>query len=289
MPETVFVLGGGANLGATQVGMLRALLERGIRPDAVVGCSVGAINGAVFACDPTADGVERLETLWRNLDGGTICPPGRLNALWLMTRRYRALENNDGLRRLLERHIGGARFEDCSVPLHVVATSMTSGGEHWFSTGPLVPPLLASAAIPAVFPPVIIDNEAFIDGAVVNNVPISQAYALGAKRVVVLHVGNFSRPRRPPRRPIEALIQSFSIARNHRFELESSRPPTGAQLLVLPAVDPGADLGYHDFSRAHVLIERAYRLAADFLSAESVPASGDQPTTGASAHNLSRS
>jgi NTE family protein len=114
-------------------------------------------------------------------------------------------------------------------------------------------------------------------------VPISKAIELGAERIVVLHVGNFTRPRRPPRRPLEALIQSFSIARNHRFERDVAGAPKEVDLLVLPALDPGPALGYHDFSRAHILIEKAYRLTADFL--ESSPHS----TTGASAQSRSRS
>jgi NTE family protein len=282
MPETVFVLGGGANLGAIQVGMLRALFEAGITPDAVIGCSVGAINGSVIAMEPTLAGVDQLETVWQNLDGDAICPPGRLNALWLLARRYRAMENNDGLRRLLEKHLPHRLIEDSRLPLHVVATSLVTGDERWFSSGPIVPALLASAAIPAVFPPVIINGEALVDGAVVNNVPISKALALGARRIVVLHVGNFTRPRKVPRRPVEALLQSFSIARNHRFALETATQHDGVEMLVLPAYDPGPSLGYHDFSRAHTLIDKAYRLAADFLSSS-------QSMTGASAHSLSRS
>ena len=283
MPETVFVLGGGANLGATQVGMLRALFEHDITPDAVVGCSVGAVNGAMIAADPTLGAVTHLETLWRNLDGDAICPAGRLNALRLLARRYPTMESNDGLKQLLERHLPIRTFADTAIPLHVVATSLTTGHERWLATGPLVPALLASAAIPAVFPPVVIDNEPLVDGAVVNNVPISKAIELGATRIVVLHVGNFSRPRRPPRRPVEALVQSFSIARNHRFELDTKYPPPGVEMIVLPALDPGPTLGYHDFSHAHILIEKAYRLTTDFL------ASSSHSMTGASAHSRSRS
>jgi NTE family protein len=283
MPATVFVLGGGANLGATQVGMLRALLEHDIRPDAVVGCSVGAINGAVMAAHPTMTGVQQLTTVWRTLDKNAICPAGKINAIRLLAKRYGTLESNEGLRHLLERHLPYRKFDETTIPLHVVATSLATGAECWFSEGDVIGPLLASSAIPAVFPPVVIKGEAYVDGAVVNNVPISKAIELGAERIVVLHPGNFSRPRRPPRRPIEALIQSFSIARNLRFTLECATAPPGVELIVLPALDPGPTLKYHDFSRAHLLIEKAYRLTTDFLESSS------HSMTGASAHNLSRS
>ena len=282
---TAFVLGGGANLGATQVGMLRALFEHGVEPDVVIGCSVGAINAAALAANPTLTGVAHLESLWRNLDGDVICPTGRLSAMWLLTRRYKALESNHGLRHLLEQHLPYRRFEEARVPVHVVATSMHTGRETWFTSGPIIPPLLASSALPVVFPPVHIDGEPYIDGAVVNNVPISRAIALGATRIVVLHVGNFDRPRRPPRRPVEALIQSFSIARNHRFIADIESPPDGVELVVLPGLDPGPDLAYLDFGKAHQLIDRAYRLTTSFLD----DASPSHSMTGASAHSLSRS
>jgi NTE family protein len=261
---TAIVLGGGGNLGATQVGMLRALLERGVQPDVLVGCSVGALNAAGLAADPTPSGVERLEEIWRNLDGEAIVASGRLSALWLLTRKYRSLQPNDGLRRLIEQWLPFRRFEEARIPFHVVATSLRTGGECWFNRGPVVEPILASAALPAVFPPVEINGEMLIDGAVVNNVPISKAVELGAKRIYVLHVGNFERPRRAPKRPLDALLQSFSIARNFRFHHETAAHGGTAELIVVPGVDPGT-VKYNDFGRSRELIERAYRSTAAWL------------------------
>ena len=272
-PKTVFVLGGGGNLGAVQVGMLRALLERDIVPDEMVGCSVGAINSAALACDPSLDGVDRLEELWRNLDGETICPSGRLSGLWLLTRKYRALQTNDGLRTVLRESLPVSRFEDTKIPLHVVATELTRGTEAWFDRGDIIEPILASAALPALFPPVEIGGQKYIDGAIVDNVPISRALTVGATRVVVLHVGNFERPRPEPKRPIDALLQSFSIARNYRFLAETRTPPDGVDVLVLPGLDPG-NVRPNDFSRSRQLIDRAYALTASFLDARDRAASG---------------
>ena len=137
------------------------------------------------------------------------------------------------------------------MPVHVNATSLATGRGHWFTSGPAVEAILASAALPAVFPPVFIDGEAFIDGGVVDNVPISRAVALGVQRVYVLHVGNFTRPRPLPRRPIDVLLQSFSIARNHRFLAETDDPPAEVELVVLPGVDPGR-IRRNDFSRSRM-------------------------------------
>lgn len=271
--STVFVLGGGGNLGAIQVGMLRALMERGILPDEVVGCSVGAINAAGLAADPTLQGIERLEEIWRNLDGEAICPSGRLSGLLLMTRKYRSLQSNSGLRTLLETSLPYRRFEDAKIPVHVVATSMKTGRERWFATGDIVEPILASAALPAVFPPVVIDGEKYIDGAIVDNVPMSKAIHLGADRVVVLHVGNFDRPRPDPKRPIDALLQSFSIARNYRFLTESQNPPEGVEVIVLPGIDPGP-MKHNDFAQSPRLIAKAHAATATFLDASERAAAG---------------
>ena len=267
MPKTAFVLGGGGNLGAVQVGMLQALLDRGITPDLVVGCSVGALNGAAIAGDPTAAGAERLGAVWCGLSGRDIFSGSSLSSLWSLARRGHSMGSNDGLRKLLSDAAPIATFEEAKVPLHVVATSLETGDERWFTTGSIVDPILASAALPAVYPPIEVDGELHVDGAVVNNVPISRAATLGADRVYVCHVGNFSRPRSDPKRPIDVLLQSFSIARNHRFHADVAREWPGIELIVLPGVDPGK-LGRNDFGRTRELIRRGREAAGAFLDRE---------------------
>ncbi|MDQ3756291.1 MAG: patatin-like phospholipase family protein [Actinomycetota bacterium] len=272
-PKTAFVLGGGGNLGAIQVGMLRALAERGIVPDTLVGCSVGAINAAAVAGDPTLAGIERLAEVWASLHDDVIAG-GRLTSLKVFANRTPSLQANDHLRSLLEAQLDYSTFEQARIPLHVVATSLDTGHARWFSSGPVVDAILASAALPAVFPPVEIDGEQLIDGGVVDNVPLSKAVELGAKRIFVLHVGNFDRKRPLPKRPIDVLVQSFSIARNHRFLRESLTPPAGVEMVVLPSVDPGP-LRYDDFRHSGRLIEQAYTAAAGFLDELHVRAAGD--------------
>lgn len=262
-PRTAFVLGGGGNLGAIQVGMLRAAFERGYVPDVIVGCSVGAINAVATSADPSAAGAARLQDLWSSIPEEAILPQGRLSSL-RMLHRGRSLQTNDGLRRLLERNLAFRTFEEAPVPVHVVATSLRTGRERWFSSGQVVPAILASAALPAVFPPVEMDGDLLIDGAVVDNVPIGKAVQLGAERVVVFHVGNFDRARPAPKRPIDVLVQSFSIARNHRFLREIASPPPGVELIVLPGVDPG-NIRYDDFRHTRRLIQRGYDASAHFF------------------------
>jgi NTE family protein len=269
--RTAFVLGGGGNLGAVQVGMLRAVIEAGIEPDVVVGCSVGAINGAAIAADPTVEGAIRMADLWLSLDDDSLFPTGRLSRLRLLSRRSTGLVSNDGLRGVLEHGLAAHRFEDTKVPLHVVATSLRTGREVWFSRGPIIEPILASAALPAVLPPVAIGGEWLIDGGVVDNVPVNRALDLGAMRIVVFHVGNFDKPRPLPKRPLDVLLQSFSIARNHRFVRDLDIVPPDVELIVLPGVDPGG-LRYNDFRRSAELIEKGYASAASALAARSASA-----------------
>lgn len=267
-PKTGFVLGGGGNLGAIQVGMLRALLARGIEPDVIVGCSVGALNSAAIAGDPTKDGVDRLAETWIRLKPDDIFPAGRLTGPWMLVRRALSLCGNNALRGLIERCVAFERFEDAEVPFEVVATSLETGRERWFGSGQIVEPILASAALPAVLPPVEIDGELFIDGAVVDNVPISRALHHGCERIYVLHVGNFSRPRPRPQRPIDVLLQSFSIARNYRFLAETTtKALDGVQVFTLPGIDPG-QLKRNDFSRTRELIERASYAAGVYLDGD---------------------
>jgi NTE family protein len=264
-PVTAFVLGGGGNLGAVQVGMVRALLEQGITPDLILGCSAGALNGAAIAGDPTVDGADHLAKVWSSLHGTDVFPPSGLTSVVALLRRGRhSLGSNDGLRRLIETMLDYRTFEEAKVPLQVVATSLATGVERWFSVGPIVEPILASAALPAVYPPVEIHGELHVDGGVVDNVPIARAVALGAERVYVCHVGNFVRPRPTPKRPVDVLLQSFSIARNHRFSTDVNRPWPGVELVVLPSVDPGP-MSRGDFRRAPELIDLGYEAAVGHL------------------------
>ena len=262
---TAFVLSGGGNLGALQVGMLRALAERDIVPDLVVGSSVGAINGAGIALDPTVDGARRLELIWRRIDGRALCPPFHLPLPVQIARRGRlALHPNDGLAKVISDALGDTTFEDLSVPFQCVATSLERRLPRWFSSGPMAEPLLASAAIPAVFPPVEIDGERYIDGAVVYDVPVQRAVELGATRLYVLNTGNLDRPHPPPRRPLDLALEASWIARANWYRLSLETLPPSVETIVLPHGQPPM-LRYDDFTRTTELIERGRELAAAFL------------------------
>lgn len=276
-PRTAFVLGGGGNLGAVQVGQLKALVERGIVPDVVVGCSVGALNGAAVAGNPTTDEVDRLARLWTGLHRNHIFPSSRLSrGPWLFVKNGLSAYPNDGLRRVIDRWLHYRVFEESTVPLWVVATSVSTGVEQWFNSGDVAQALLASTALPGVFPPVDIGGKQYVDGGVVHNVPVSKAIELGATRIYVLDVAA-TRRKAAPHRPYEMLLQAIGIAHTYRLRAELGHIPRGVEIHALPTVDPGK-IRFDDFSRSGELIRKAYDASARYLEDPRVVLRSDAAT-----------
>ena len=265
-----FVLSGGGNLGALQVGMMRALLEHDIRPDLIVGCSVGAINGAGLAEDPTLAGALRLERLWRALDGKELMPAGWLPNTVAIARRGEAIHESHGLRRHIEQSLTARTFEELVVPFQCVATDVVGVREVWFRSGPLIEPILASAALPAVYPAVEIDGVRYLDGGIVDDVPMSRAVELGAHTLYVLQVGLFSRPRPEPKRPLDVAVQAYWIARHHRFKRELAAMPPHIELHLLPTGQT-PHMRYNDFTRTSELISLAYEASSAYLAGRTLP------------------
>jgi NTE family protein len=258
------VLSGGGNLGALQVGMLRALLEHDVAADLVLGCSVGAINGAGFADDPTLEGIGRLERLWKSVDGLDLLPSGWLPNAVALARKGEAVHDNSGLRRMAEDSLGVTDFEQLRVPFQCVATDIIGVREVWFSSGPIVDAILASSALPAIYPAVEIDGVRYLDGGIVDDVPMSRAVELGATRIYVLQVGGFTRPRPEPRRPLDVAVQAYWIARHHRFKHELASMPPGVEVHVLPAGETPR-MRFNDFAQSGTLMALAHRATSAYL------------------------
>ena len=268
--ETAFVLGGGGILGAHEIGMLRALSEAGIRPDVVVGTSVGAINGALVAADP-AKASERLGDLWQGDALGRAFGETLWGRAVTLARSGTHLHSIEPLRRVLTEALPGTEFADLALPFHCVAASIERASPRWFTSGPVVPAVLASCAVPGLLPPVEVDGEHFFDGGLVHSIPVGRAVALGARSVYVLHVGRIERPLAVPQRPWEVGLVAFEIARRYRFHEEMAALPDNVRVHVLPA---GADrvapdlgqLRYRDKTRVGESIERAYTASASYLA-----------------------
>lgn len=247
--------------------MLRALLEREIIPDLVVGSSVGALNGVFIAADPTTASVERMVATWKGLSnrgvfGGSIL--GQLNTL---ARNGTYLHSNEGLRRLIEVGIGDADFADLPVHFECIAACIERAASHWFSSGPVTDAVLASCAVPGLLPAVEIGGQHFLDGGLVSSVPIGRAVALGAQRIFVLQVGRLEQPLQPPTRPWQVALVSFEIVRRHHFEEELASLPAGIEIHVLPSgsAAPTLSVRYRATTGVPERIDAAHRASSGFL------------------------
>jgi NTE family protein len=270
--DTAFVLGGGGHLGAYEVGMLRALLEAGIKPDLILGTSVGAINGSVLAADPTEESVARLAELWTGLSTGGIFEANLFTRLGTAARTRTHMYSNAVLRRMLESDLPVSRIEELAVPFQCVAASIERAAEHWFAEGPIADAVLASCAVPGLLPPVAIDGEHYLDGGLVNSVPVGRAVTLGARTIYVLHVGRLEQPLRPPRRAWEVAAVAFEIARRHRFARDTADLPRGITVHLLPTganADRSANwsqyVRYRAFDDTRDRIRRAYTASSEYL------------------------
>jgi NTE family protein len=267
--RTAFVLGGGGILGAHEVGMLAALADAGVHPDLVLGTSIGALNGVFVAADPKG-AASRLETVWRSDVVRTAFRGSLFGRLGTLARSGTHLHSNLPLRRLLEDYLPERTFEALAVPFQCVAASVEKAAAHWFHSGPIIPAVLASAAVPGLLPPVRIGGEHFFDGGLVHSIPVGRAVQLGARRVYVLHVGRIEQPLSAPRRPWEVGLVAFEIARRHRFVEEMATLPSDVTVHVLPAGANGrtdlSQLRYRDFSRIDEYIDRARVASTTYLA-----------------------
>jgi NTE family protein len=274
-PRTAFVLAGGGSLGAVEVGMLHALTEHGMRPDFVVGASAGAINGAYFAADPTLSGVARLDALWRGLIRRHVMPM-RLSDLFRIAMRRDYLVDPSGLRTLLEKHLSYRLLEDAAIPMHVVATDMLLGSEVLISSGPAVEAVLASTAIPGVFPPVRIDGRDLIDGGVANNTPISTAMKLGAQRIIVLPTGFACALKGLPKSAIGRALHALSLLVARQLVSDIERFHGDVELRVVPPLCP-VDSSPYDYSACAALIDRAAATTRAWIGAGGLTRPGGVP------------
>jgi NTE family protein len=267
-PRTAFVLGGGGVLGSTQVGMLRALLEREIVPDLILGTSVGALNGAMLAADPSLAAVEQLTRLWGELADSEVFSGSVFGRARTLVTQRTHLHPSDGLRELAETHLAVSHIEDLPVRFQCVAASVQKATAHWFTSGSVTDAVLASCAVPGLLPPVQINGEHFMDGGLVHSIPVGRAVRLGAQRIFVLHVGRVEQPLQPPRWPWQVGLVAFEIARRHRFVEEMATLPESTEVYVLPSGDPDTplvSLRYRDASRLGQRIELGYTASAGYL------------------------
>ncbi|MFB9263244.1 patatin-like phospholipase family protein [Bradyrhizobium erythrophlei] len=263
-PKTAFVFAGGGSFGAIQVGMLHSLARRGITADMVVGSSVGALNGAFYAGDPTLSGVERLAAIWRGLQRHDVFPvTWKTMASFLWRRDF--LIPHDGIRKLIDDHIPFRNLEDARMPVHIVTTDIISGDSVVLSEGSTAEAIVASTAIPGAFTPVHYRDHFLADGAISSNTPVRVAVRQGAKRLIVLPTGHACANQTPPSGALANALHALTllIARQLVNELENLNPEI--EYFVVPPLCPLVGSPY-DFSRTSDHIERAIRTTDAWLA-----------------------
>ncbi|HEY3795100.1 MAG TPA: patatin-like phospholipase family protein [Bradyrhizobium sp.] len=252
---TAFVFAGGGSFGAIQVGMMHSLASHGVPADMVVGSSVGALNGAYYAGDPTLKGVLQLETIWRGLQRHDVFPVNWWTLLGFLLRRD-FLISHDGIRKLIDDHLPYRNLQDAKLPVHIVTTDIISGDSVVLSDGSAAEAIIASTAIPGAFAPIRYKDYYLADGAISSNTPIKVAVAKGARRLVILPTGYACSTHTPPAGAVATALHALTllIARQLVGELENLAPDI--EYYVVPPLCPLVGSPY-DFSRTADHIERA--------------------------------
>lgn len=245
--------------------MLLGLAQAGIAPDFIVGTSVGAVNGGWLASRPDAAGIADLADVWRSLSRSDVFPTHLVVGLLGFLGQRQSLVPDTGLRRLLVRHLRFSQLEDAPIPLHVVATDVVSGKDVLLSSGDAVDAIAASAAIPAVLPPVKVNGRDLMDGGVVNNTPLSHAVALGADVVYVLPTGYACDLHASPKGAMAMALHAITLAINQRLAADVARFEGRIDLHVVPPLCP-VHVSPADFSHASALIDRAHHETRSWLA-----------------------
>ena len=254
--RTAFVLAGGGSLGAVQVGMLKALTRQGVAADLLVGASAGAINAAAFGADPSLAGLSRLENIWRRLQRRDVFPFSPIDSLLSLLGKRDHFVSPSGLGALIDDEYPGYRLEHSQVPCHVICSDALTGAEVVLSSGPATTTLLASSAIPSIFPAVEIEGRFLMDGGVANNTPISTAIGLGATRVIVLSTGMSCSLDRLPRGAFAIALHALNLLIMRQLSQEMAHLEADIELIVVPPLCPLTITPY-DFSQSGELIHRA--------------------------------
>lgn len=309
---TAFVLWGGGSLGAAQVGMLRALTAHGVQADVLVGASVGALNAAYFAARPDEQGVAELTRLWLEVGRHDVYPLGVVDAArtlianlpfhplhgvlqaigalnytfpvypWVLvealTGRRNYLFPNDRLERFLRHIVPIEDLQDTKIPVAVIVAEVRSGRAVALSQGPAVPALLASTAIPGVYPTVTLDGRALMDGGVADRTTLDYAIDIGADEVYVLTPGFSCDLLEPPSTVVAMALHTYNLLGEQRMHAAIIRAQRRARLHLIPPLCPMEVLPI-DFGQTAELIDKAAAATGHWLD-EDEPKPGLARTLG---------
>ncbi|PND57491.1 patatin [Mycobacterium sp. ENV421] len=244
--------------------MLQALSERDLGPDLVAGTSVGSINGAVLASDPVG-AANRLSHAWARMTREEVFPGGLIAQALLLQRVKTHLFPNTGLAAVIADFLGPTTdFADLVLPFAAVAVDVATAQPHVLRQGPLLPALLASSAIPGIYPPVDHDGLRLYDGGVVANVPMRQAVAMGARSLVVLDCFFPGQLPRSTDTIADILLYTALVTMHSQSVSEATLVAENIPVVYLPGPAPRL-VSPLDFTHTAELIEDAYLSARQFL------------------------
>ena len=268
-PRTVLVLGGGGMKGMAHIGVWKALEEAGVWPDAIIGTSIGALIGACLA---GGMGWRDLAEVARKLRKEDIIEINR-RAVWLGGVRQPAVFEGDQFQSYVRRTLPVSEFSELSRPLRINTVSLVTGTEVWFGTGartdaPLAEAVYASCALPIYFPPARIGGDVLVDGGVLDVLPVKEAAAWGAERIIAVDVGSEMLP------PTEGYFDRGMIAIHDRvlnLNLQRQRADCLERYEGPPMVYIRPKIGHlhgFDFDRTQFFLEEGYLAAREALRAE---------------------
>jgi NTE family protein len=267
-----YVLSGGGSLGALQAGALEVLLERGPRPELVVGTSAGALNAVFIAADPTPQGARVLQQVWRGAQPARLGPPGVFTLAQRFVFGRESLFSNDRLHEYLSRSLPsglrtfGEVFERSGVRALTVAVGLHSGRVRVFGDARgdrLIDGAMASTALPPYYPPWPAGDDRYLDGGVLANLPLEVAVAHGASEAVVLDLHDAGpRPLSSSMRDIG--LAAIGIMIRHQSEAQMDAARQAGLRLHLLSFATGA-VAFFDFSRVDELVSLGRSAAEGFL------------------------
>jgi NTE family protein len=262
--KTAFVFSGGISLGSVQVGMAKALFEHGCFPDFCVGASVGAINAAFLCGNPTLDGVHELEKIWLSVRQKDIFPVGLLSTIIRIIRRKNFLVSSRGLRNLLARNIRYRTLADAAIPCLLITTDILTGEQVVLTSGNVIEAVLASTALPGIYPPVEMAGRTLIDGAISSNTPLSVAAEYAAEVVFVLPAGYPSTLEKAPTDIVGLFSHALNILIGQQFLRDIEIYRKDIAIHILPPLLPDKSLIY-DLSRTGEFLALSYRNTKQWL------------------------
>jgi NTE family protein len=270
--KVAFVLSGGANRGALEVGVLLVLMEHGIRPQILVGTSVGAINAALFAINPTLDGARHLEKMWREASEKVVVRRDYISAMWRLVTGKSSLYDSKKLKELLESFFPRdiRQFSDIkAVELYITAVDLGSGELYVFGTDrseSILDAIMASAALPILLVPWKYEGRQYVDGGVVSDLPMRVAVDAGAAELYAIDLGPLQFAKRAPRGMLHVVGQTMDAVTSHQlvdeYSWTSKLPREAIHHIYLEAFD---NLRLWDFGHTADMIAKGREAGLEYL------------------------